>query len=202
MWPPPCSCATEMKRMPASGNRSSASMYAEPTMPKTSLTPWATSVSTNASDGVIFCLPVTATGSSTGLFIGLLLAHSGETGRQVFHSALLHASDAACPTARPPPAALQHCQAHRERLHSPGAGPRIAEDAHDGRRDRRPAPGAGPALDNSGRIHETTLAFDSRRPRWSPRFCWRQHVCADRRSNRSGCASRPRCRRRRSTSSC
>src|SRR5438046_5702608 len=59
MCPAPCSCATEMKRMPASGNRSSASMYAEPTIPKTSFTPCATSVSTNASDGVIFCLPAT-----------------------------------------------------------------------------------------------------------------------------------------------
>ena len=44
-------------------------MYAEPTMPNTSLTPCATSVSTNASDGVIFCLPVTGVGSSVGLFI-------------------------------------------------------------------------------------------------------------------------------------
>src|SRR5215470_5823812 len=60
MCPAPCSCATEMKRMPASGNRSSASMYAEPTIPNTSFTPCATSVSTKASDGVIFCLPVTA----------------------------------------------------------------------------------------------------------------------------------------------
>src|SRR5690348_11359463 len=40
MWPPPCSCATEMKRMPAAGKRSSASMYAEPTMPKTFWPPW------------------------------------------------------------------------------------------------------------------------------------------------------------------
>src|SRR5690242_1006038 len=60
MWPPPCSCATEMKRMPAAGKRSSASMYAEPTMPKTFLTPCATSVSTNASDGVIVWRPWTA----------------------------------------------------------------------------------------------------------------------------------------------
>ncbi len=35
-------------------------MYAEPTIPNTSFTPCATSVSTNASDGVIFCRPVTA----------------------------------------------------------------------------------------------------------------------------------------------
>ena len=34
-------------------------MYAEPTIPKTSLTPFATSVSTNASDGVIVWRPVT-----------------------------------------------------------------------------------------------------------------------------------------------
>jgi hypothetical protein len=38
------------------GNRSWASMYAEPTIPKTSLTPLATSVSTNASEGVMRCL--------------------------------------------------------------------------------------------------------------------------------------------------
>src|SRR5215471_8644689 len=60
MCPPPCSCATDTKRMPASSNKSSASMYAEPTIPNTSRTPCATSVSTKASDGVIFCLPVTA----------------------------------------------------------------------------------------------------------------------------------------------
>ena len=48
-------------------------MYAEPTMPNTSFTPLATSVSTKASDGVIFCLPVTAAGSSTGLFMGFSL---------------------------------------------------------------------------------------------------------------------------------
>ena len=35
-------------------------MYAEPTMPKTLVTPCATSVSTNASDGVIFWRPRTA----------------------------------------------------------------------------------------------------------------------------------------------
>src|SRR6185369_12378654 len=60
MCPPPCSCATEMKRMPASGKRSSASMYADPTIPNTSFTPCATSVSTNASDGVIVWRPDTA----------------------------------------------------------------------------------------------------------------------------------------------
>src|SRR6266700_3335403 len=49
-----------MKRMPARGKRSSASMYAEPTMPNTSVTPCATSVSTNASAGVIFWRPDTA----------------------------------------------------------------------------------------------------------------------------------------------
>ena len=38
-------------------------------MPKTSFTPLATNVSTNASDGVIFCLPVTGSGNSTGLFM-------------------------------------------------------------------------------------------------------------------------------------
>ena len=48
-----CSWATGMKRMPASGNRSRASMNADPTNPKTSVTPSATSVSTSASEGVI-----------------------------------------------------------------------------------------------------------------------------------------------------
>src|SRR6185437_806353 len=47
--------------MPAAGKMSSASMHAEPTMPNTSLTPFATSVSTNASEGVISVgLPVVA----------------------------------------------------------------------------------------------------------------------------------------------
>ncbi len=55
----PCSCTVGMKRMPAAGNRSRASMYAEPTMPKTSVTPCATSVSTNASDGVMRMRPDT-----------------------------------------------------------------------------------------------------------------------------------------------
>ena len=63
-------------------------MYAEPTMPKTSLTPLATSVSTNASEGVIFCLPVTGSGSSTGLFIAFSWHSMAKRGRQVFHSAL------------------------------------------------------------------------------------------------------------------
>ena len=55
-------------------------------MPKTSFTPLATSVSTNASDGVIFCLPVTAVGSSTGLFIALSLHSVATSGTPVFHS--------------------------------------------------------------------------------------------------------------------
>src|SRR5690349_17233626 len=55
-----CSWATLKRRMPAPGKRSSASMYAEPTMPNTSLTLCETSVSTNASDGVIRNLPVGA----------------------------------------------------------------------------------------------------------------------------------------------
>src|SRR4051794_24753033 len=46
--------------MPATGNRSSASMYADPTMPNTSFTPCASSVSTNASEGVIRSLPARA----------------------------------------------------------------------------------------------------------------------------------------------
>jgi hypothetical protein len=54
-----------MKRMPAAGKMSSASMYAEPTMPKTSVTPWATIVSTSASDGVIFTLPRTTSRAFT-----------------------------------------------------------------------------------------------------------------------------------------
>src|SRR5512142_3272670 len=59
MWTAPCSCATGMKRMPAAGKMSSASMYAEPTMPKMSVTPCAIIVSTSASEGVIFTLPRT-----------------------------------------------------------------------------------------------------------------------------------------------
>src|SRR6185312_8428550 len=59
MWIAPCSCATGMKRIPAAGKMSSASMYAEPTMPKMSVTPCATIVSTRASEGVIFTFPRT-----------------------------------------------------------------------------------------------------------------------------------------------
>src|SRR3712207_3012249 len=44
--------------MPAAGKRSCASMYAEPTMPNVSFTPWATSVSQNASLALILILPV------------------------------------------------------------------------------------------------------------------------------------------------
>jgi hypothetical protein len=59
-----------MKRMPAAGKMSSASMYAEPTMPKISVTPCDTSVSTKASDAVIFCLPwTTIRAASVALFI-------------------------------------------------------------------------------------------------------------------------------------
>ncbi len=46
--------------MPAGAKMSIASMKAEPMMPKMSVTPLATSVSTKASDGVIFCTPSTA----------------------------------------------------------------------------------------------------------------------------------------------
>src|SRR6185312_2773490 len=51
-------------------------------MPKTSLTPLATSVSTNASDGVIFCLPVTARFFwSVMVFIGSSFQRGNETPR-------------------------------------------------------------------------------------------------------------------------
>ena len=53
-----CSCATGMNRIPASGKRSSASMKADPTSPNTSRTPSATSVSTRASEAVIFCFAI------------------------------------------------------------------------------------------------------------------------------------------------
>src|SRR5687768_17858214 len=67
----PCSCATGMKRMPAAGKMSSASMYAEPTMPKMSVTPCATIVSTKASEGVIFTLPETTVRSPRAMsFMG------------------------------------------------------------------------------------------------------------------------------------
>ena len=54
MWAAPCSCTTEMKRMPAGVKMSIASMNADPMMPKMFFTPWATMVSTKASEGVIF----------------------------------------------------------------------------------------------------------------------------------------------------
>ena len=46
--------------MPAGAKMSIASMKAEPMMPKMSVTPLATMVSTKASEGVIFCTPCTA----------------------------------------------------------------------------------------------------------------------------------------------
>ena len=62
-----CSCATEMKRMPASGNRSRASMNADPTSPNTSVTPSATSVSTSASEGVIVLFGVSSASPASSL---------------------------------------------------------------------------------------------------------------------------------------
>ena len=48
-------------------------MYADPTMPNTSVTPLATSVSTKASEGVIFCFPVTTSRpASVIVFMGVL----------------------------------------------------------------------------------------------------------------------------------
>src|SRR6218665_459915 len=60
IWAPPCSCTTGIRRMPAGAKISIASMKAEPMMPKMSVTPLATRVSTRASEGVIFCTPATA----------------------------------------------------------------------------------------------------------------------------------------------
>src|SRR5690349_4116861 len=48
--------------MPEAGKMSSASILAEPMMPNTSVTPLASRTSTNASDGVMRCLPVSAAG--------------------------------------------------------------------------------------------------------------------------------------------
>ena len=56
-------------------------------MPNTSFTPWATSVSTNASEGVIFCLPVTGVGSSVGLFIAFSWHSDCALGTQFFIAA-------------------------------------------------------------------------------------------------------------------
>ena len=50
--------------MPAGSNMSSASMNAEPTIPKTFLVPWATIVSTNASLDVIFVGTVLQAGAA------------------------------------------------------------------------------------------------------------------------------------------
>ena len=49
----PCSCTTGINSIPAGAKMSMASMKAEPIIPKIFLTPWATSVSTKASLGVI-----------------------------------------------------------------------------------------------------------------------------------------------------
>ena len=50
--------------MPAGAKMSIASMKAEPMMPNIVSTPCATSVSTKASDGVIFCTPLMAVRAS------------------------------------------------------------------------------------------------------------------------------------------
>ncbi len=55
--------------MPAGAKMSIASMKADPMIPKMSVTPFATRVSTNASDGVIFCTPVTALRIVNGGFL-------------------------------------------------------------------------------------------------------------------------------------
>ena len=66
MWAAPCSCTTGMSRMPAGAKMSIASMKAEPMMPKMSVTLLATSVSTKASEGVIFCMPATTGRAAAG----------------------------------------------------------------------------------------------------------------------------------------
>jgi hypothetical protein len=48
---------------------SMASMKAEPMMPNMSVTPFATSVSTKASEGVIFCTPLTTVRVSVGFLL-------------------------------------------------------------------------------------------------------------------------------------
>src|SRR6266536_551716 len=74
MCPAPCSCTVGMNRMPAAGNRSSASMYADPTMPNTSVTPCATSVSTNASEAVMRVTPVVARACTPGSVFPIVLS--------------------------------------------------------------------------------------------------------------------------------
>src|SRR6185295_19225812 len=59
MWAAPCSWTTGTSLMPAGAKMSMASMKADPMMPNMSVTPLATNVSTNASDGVIRCTPCT-----------------------------------------------------------------------------------------------------------------------------------------------
>src|ERR1700741_1288566 len=65
-----------MKRMPAAGNMSSASMNAEPTMPNTSRTRGAASVSTRASEGLMRCLVVVILALRRGWESGILLVES------------------------------------------------------------------------------------------------------------------------------
>ena len=62
--------------MPAGAKMSIASMKAEPMMPKMSVTPLATSVSTKASEGVIFCTPATTLRLVAGMLVvmGVALA--------------------------------------------------------------------------------------------------------------------------------
>src|SRR4051812_27203361 len=89
-----CSCATETNRIPASGKRSCASMYADPTMPNVSLTPCASSVSMKASLGVILTLaPATAVLGmfllSTMMFMGNLLWRGAQDDSRAQQSTLV-----------------------------------------------------------------------------------------------------------------
>ena len=148
-------------------------MYAEPTMPKTSLTPLATSVSTNASDGVIFCLPVTAAGNSTGLFIA---APCDRLRTRVVKSFTAPARWQGRGSRN---IAKRAANVYIRR----GARPRTTRKTARRRmaRPRAPAARAGPALDNSGRIDETTLARDPHGRVGRRASAVRQHVRADRR---------------------
>src|SRR6187402_3959665 len=73
MWPAPCSCTTGINRMPAGAKISIASMKAEPMMPNMSVTPFATIVSTKASEGVILCTPLTAWRAARAMEVGCWL---------------------------------------------------------------------------------------------------------------------------------
>ena len=169
-------------------------MYAEPTMPNTSLTPCATSVSTNASDGVIFCRPGHGSGSSRACSSCSSWRSLAKSGPQDFQPArappLVPERRALSPASVDGGIAKRAPNVYiRRTARSPKTATHGAcADAHANR--ARPT-------DSQGRIHESSLACDpggraGRRAAACAAARWPQTAAG----TGQACASRRRCRRR------